>query len=216
MEGVFMQTESCDCLDKKHPCPDCRMCQGCSESRCMACRAKPLKRKLKKMSFEEQIALWNSLNASSRWKGPVDCWDEFVPVCGNPISPLAAESSTRSPKFRDSFWIRLLLGGLFRDDFGSFFSGIIWMLSDWAYWMRSDSGLTFIPFARFRQNLSLQVYRILNRVRVDWGVGFRFRYDDFNVVEIISRRFILQNCWIFYLKFHENLFFLNGFERFGT
>jgi hypothetical protein len=24
--------------DKKHPCPDCHMCQGCSDARCAACQ----------------------------------------------------------------------------------------------------------------------------------------------------------------------------------
>ena len=45
---------------KKHPCPDCRFCQQCSEIRCHACReTRPRKPKL---SFEQQIALYNRKN----------------------------------------------------------------------------------------------------------------------------------------------------------
>ena len=57
-----MQCESGNCENRKHPCSDCRMCQGCSESRCAACRGKMAVKKKKKMSFSEQIALWNSIN----------------------------------------------------------------------------------------------------------------------------------------------------------
>jgi len=46
---------------KEHPCPDCRMCQNCAEVRCNVCRSeKPPEPKL---SFAEQIALYEKLNA---------------------------------------------------------------------------------------------------------------------------------------------------------
>ncbi len=46
---------------KKHPCPDCRFCQWCSDDRCQLClgHRKPCG---KKLSLEEQIALYESLN----------------------------------------------------------------------------------------------------------------------------------------------------------
>lgn len=46
--------------NNKNPCPDCKMCQNCSDSRCTACRGDgPPKGKL---SIQEQIALYNKLN----------------------------------------------------------------------------------------------------------------------------------------------------------
>jgi hypothetical protein len=46
---------------KKHPCRDCRFCQWCSDDRCQLCLGigKPCR---KKLSQEEQIALYESLN----------------------------------------------------------------------------------------------------------------------------------------------------------
>ncbi|NMC74111.1 MAG: hypothetical protein GYA56_07115 [Geobacteraceae bacterium] len=46
---------------KKHPCPDCRCCQWCSDSRCGVClkRCPGARRKL---SLREQIELYESLN----------------------------------------------------------------------------------------------------------------------------------------------------------
>lgn len=38
------------------------MCQGCSETRCRACRAGKSTRVKLKLSVEEQIALYNDLN----------------------------------------------------------------------------------------------------------------------------------------------------------
>jgi len=46
---------------KKHPCPDCRFCQWCSEDRCHLCRIHK-KPGGKKLSLQEQIALYDSLN----------------------------------------------------------------------------------------------------------------------------------------------------------
>ena len=50
-----------DAPDKKHPCPDCRQCQWCSEDRCRLClRSSSSCRK--KLSMDEQIALFESIN----------------------------------------------------------------------------------------------------------------------------------------------------------
>nr|WP_224746792.1 hypothetical protein [Pelovirga terrestris] len=44
---------------KKHPCPDCRQCQWCSDERCRLClkSAGP-----PRLSIREQIALFERLN----------------------------------------------------------------------------------------------------------------------------------------------------------
>jgi len=47
-------------MDKKHPCPDCRACQWCSEERCRMCLKASHCRK--KLSMAEQIAIYESLN----------------------------------------------------------------------------------------------------------------------------------------------------------
>ncbi len=45
---------------KKHPCPDCRHCQWCPDTRCSMClRTEPCRRKL---SMAEQIALYEKIN----------------------------------------------------------------------------------------------------------------------------------------------------------
>jgi hypothetical protein len=46
---------------KKHPCPDCRFCQWCSDDRCRMCRGE--KGCGRKLSSAEQIALYERLNA---------------------------------------------------------------------------------------------------------------------------------------------------------
>jgi hypothetical protein len=48
-------------MDKKHPCPDCRHCQWCSDDRCRLCLRSGRCRK--KLSMAEQIALFEELNA---------------------------------------------------------------------------------------------------------------------------------------------------------
>gem|GEM_PF-674976 len=58
----MMQSLSENVSNGKIPCPDCKMCQGCSESRCAACRAQSPKRMGTKLSIREQIALFNSIN----------------------------------------------------------------------------------------------------------------------------------------------------------
>ena len=48
-------------MDKKHPCPDCKQCQWCSDDRCRLCLRSGGCRK--KLSFAEQIALYEQINA---------------------------------------------------------------------------------------------------------------------------------------------------------
>jgi len=52
-----------DASTKKHPCPDCRQCQWCSDDRCRLClhSAAGCRRKL---SFAEQIDLYERLNVT--------------------------------------------------------------------------------------------------------------------------------------------------------
>ncbi|RII27416.1 MAG: hypothetical protein CXR30_14975 [Geobacter sp.] len=45
---------------KKHPCPDCRCCQWCSEDRCRLCLGRKNCNR-RKLSFAEQIALYDAL-----------------------------------------------------------------------------------------------------------------------------------------------------------
>jgi hypothetical protein len=57
-----MQSDSHDPSAAKPKCSDCTMCQACSEVRCRACRSRKGRARKKKLSLEEQIALFNSLN----------------------------------------------------------------------------------------------------------------------------------------------------------
>lgn len=51
-------------MDKKHPCPDCRECQWCSDERCRLClKGKGCCRR-KKLSMTEQIALFERINGN--------------------------------------------------------------------------------------------------------------------------------------------------------
>lgn len=50
-------------MAKKHPCPDCKACQWCHDDRCRLCLRSSSCRK--KLSFAEQIALYEKINASS-------------------------------------------------------------------------------------------------------------------------------------------------------
>jgi len=45
---------------QKHPCPDCRQCQWCSDDRCRLCLKSGTCRK--KLSMSEQIALYEATN----------------------------------------------------------------------------------------------------------------------------------------------------------
>lgn len=51
-------------MEKKHPCPDCRQCQWCSDDRCRLCLHAE-KGCRKKLSMAEQIALYEELNTQS-------------------------------------------------------------------------------------------------------------------------------------------------------
>lgn len=48
-------------MEKKHPCPDCKACQWCHDNRCRLCLRSDGCRK--KLSFAEQIALYEAINA---------------------------------------------------------------------------------------------------------------------------------------------------------
>lgn len=47
---------------KKHPCPDCRQCQWCSDNRCQLC-FKGGTGCRKRLSMAEQIELYEKLNS---------------------------------------------------------------------------------------------------------------------------------------------------------
>ncbi|NTV50753.1 MAG: hypothetical protein HGB32_00245 [Geobacteraceae bacterium] len=50
-----------DKAPQKHPCPDCTFCQWCSDDRCRLCLNRAGCRR-SKLSIEEQIALYDSIN----------------------------------------------------------------------------------------------------------------------------------------------------------
>lgn len=58
-----------DPSSKKHPCPDCHFCQSCSDARCHACRSEKnhqcQKQQCRKLSFREQIALYEQVNRAN-------------------------------------------------------------------------------------------------------------------------------------------------------
>ncbi len=51
-------------MDKKHPCPDCKMCQWCSDDRCRQCLRSSTCHK-RKLSMAEQIELFEEMNAAN-------------------------------------------------------------------------------------------------------------------------------------------------------
>lgn len=53
--------------EKKHSCPDCNCCQWCSEERCRLCLSRTTCKR-RKLSFEEQIALYDALEKSAAGK----------------------------------------------------------------------------------------------------------------------------------------------------
>jgi hypothetical protein len=65
--------------NKKHPCPDCRFCQWCSDARCSACLGceKPCR---KKLSMAEQIELYEKINREFADRTDPSTADE--PPCG--------------------------------------------------------------------------------------------------------------------------------------
>ena len=66
-ESLPPEAAPCVCqppgLPKKHACPDCHFCQLCSDARCHCCRGEKKAARCPKMSFSEQIRLYNELNA---------------------------------------------------------------------------------------------------------------------------------------------------------
>ena len=59
-------------MEKKHPCPDCKQCQWCSDERCRLCLRTGCR---KKLSMAEQIARFEEINARARTQGlqPTEC-----------------------------------------------------------------------------------------------------------------------------------------------
>ena len=58
--------------DKKHPCPDCRACQGCSPTRCHLCRGQggdAAQRRFEGLSLAEQCALFEAVNRGEAPEG---------------------------------------------------------------------------------------------------------------------------------------------------
>lgn len=57
---------------KKHPCPDCKACQGCSPTRCHLCRgqgADLAERRFAGLSMLQQIALFEEVNRGDAPEG---------------------------------------------------------------------------------------------------------------------------------------------------
>jgi hypothetical protein len=53
---------------KKHPCPDCSFCQSCAETRCLTCRSERNRKgatACRKLSFSEQILIFEEMNAKA-------------------------------------------------------------------------------------------------------------------------------------------------------
>ena len=71
MERVFEPAGGGQKEGKKHPCPDCSFCQSCAETRCLACRSEKNRGSAapcKKLSFHEQILLYEKVNAKASEK----------------------------------------------------------------------------------------------------------------------------------------------------
>lgn len=51
-------------LPRKYACADCHICQLCSDSRCNCCRSAKTPGSCPKMSFSEQIRLYDQINAN--------------------------------------------------------------------------------------------------------------------------------------------------------
>lgn len=56
---------------KKHKCPDCKQCQGCSEARCNLCRGQSDQgaSRFAGLSISEQIALFDAVNRGETPEG---------------------------------------------------------------------------------------------------------------------------------------------------
>ena len=58
--------------DKKHHCPDCRACQGCSPTRCHLCRGQGSdagQRRFEGLSLLEQCELFEAVNRGDAPEG---------------------------------------------------------------------------------------------------------------------------------------------------
>ena len=55
---------------KRHPCPDCKCCLECSETRCRLCRQPVCKSTGRKLSMAEQIRLYELTNAQAAERSP--------------------------------------------------------------------------------------------------------------------------------------------------
>jgi hypothetical protein len=56
----------------KHPCPDCRQCQGCSHTRCHLCRGQggqEAERRFAGLSLARQIELFEAVNRGESPEG---------------------------------------------------------------------------------------------------------------------------------------------------
>lgn len=54
---------------KKKQCDDCKMCQDCSEARCRLCRKIKCQNTKRRLSFDEQIKLYNLINKETKNNG---------------------------------------------------------------------------------------------------------------------------------------------------
>lgn len=71
------------CESKKHPCPDCRACQGCSLTRCYLCRgqgAEDAERRFAGLSIAEQCALFDAVNRGEAPEGDYRPQDAVFPI----------------------------------------------------------------------------------------------------------------------------------------
>ena len=65
--------------DKKHPCPDCRCCQWCSDDRCRLCLRSGCGTR-RKMTLREQVELYERLNATKHEQPELHENTEKAPV----------------------------------------------------------------------------------------------------------------------------------------
>ena len=55
-DGLFYAPEAPP-SSRKHPCPDCRFCQWCADSRCSLCRDNPANERLKEIEPFKMVEL---------------------------------------------------------------------------------------------------------------------------------------------------------------
>ncbi len=79
-------------MPKKYPCPDCRRCLWCTDTRCSVCLGKS-KSCQRKLSQAEQIALYESINRAhqqQKTKGRMKQRALFLCTDNSCLSPMAA------------------------------------------------------------------------------------------------------------------------------